>query len=434
MSPPLKTKIVAGVRAHLRAPGTRWSTAQVKVVVAGRWDAGCATTWPAVGAGRRRPVRAGRRRAPPGRLGRRRPGRLVRGARGQCGGQPRRRALVDRRPTDAALALLTASRVEPTLALAAAAGRAVGGLPVLVQVTTAAIHGDAGDAELDETSPVGAGPPQMVGVATAWEAAAAQVPAERTVVLRTSVVLDRDTPALDRLTGRWSGGAWAVRSTRRAAVGQLDPRRGTGSRCCGASLGLPEPAWPGGDLDGVGPGDGAAPVRNAELMEGSCGAPCTGPGLRRRPAPLVRLGSLLLRTDPALALTGRRALPRRLLDGSSPSATRSWRRRCRTCWGACTAADRVPGSGCPQEVLAAPASFDRESPHEIGLVLHSPRMATVRTGTLVLPCSTASRAVIDRSFRVVERCTRTRPILLSITMGETGLTAWPFSATWREPR
>ncbi len=29
----------------------------------------------------------------------------------------------------------------------------------------------------------------------------------------------------------------------------------------------------------------------------------------------MRLGSLLLRTDPALALTGRRALPRRLLDG-----------------------------------------------------------------------------------------------------------------------
>jgi NAD dependent epimerase/dehydratase family enzyme len=33
------------------------------------------------------------------------------------------------------------------------------------------------------------------------------------------------------------------------------------------------------------------------------------------PAPLVRLGALLLRTDPALALTGRRALPRVLLDG-----------------------------------------------------------------------------------------------------------------------
>jgi NAD dependent epimerase/dehydratase family enzyme len=32
------------------------------------------------------------------------------------------------------------------------------------------------------------------------------------------------------------------------------------------------------------------------------------------PAVLVRLGAVLLRTDPALALTGRRAVPARLLD------------------------------------------------------------------------------------------------------------------------
>jgi NAD dependent epimerase/dehydratase family enzyme len=32
------------------------------------------------------------------------------------------------------------------------------------------------------------------------------------------------------------------------------------------------------------------------------------------PAPLVRLGGLLLRTDPGLALTGRRCVPKRLLD------------------------------------------------------------------------------------------------------------------------
>lgn len=84
-------------------------------------------------------------------------------------------ALVDRRPTPAAVALLTSSRVEPTLAIAAAA-RAVGRLPVLVQASTAAIYGDAGEAPLDESSPVAQGPPQMAGVATAWERAGAQVP------------------------------------------------------------------------------------------------------------------------------------------------------------------------------------------------------------------------------------------------------------------
>jgi NAD dependent epimerase/dehydratase family enzyme len=55
------------------------------------------------------------------------------------------------------------------------------------------------------------------------------------------------------------------------------------------------------------------PVRNAELMA------ALRQVLRRRavpatPAPLVRLGALLLRTDPALALTGRRCVPSRLLD------------------------------------------------------------------------------------------------------------------------
>lgn len=55
------------------------------------------------------------------------------------------------------------------------------------------------------------------------------------------------------------------------------------------------------------------PVRNAELMA------TLRRTLHRPPAPptpafAVRLGAVLLRTDPALALTGRRARPARLLD------------------------------------------------------------------------------------------------------------------------
>jgi NAD dependent epimerase/dehydratase family enzyme len=132
-------------------------------------------------------------------------------------------ALVDRRPTTRNVALLTSSRVEPTRALAAAA-RAVGSVPVLVQASTAAIYGDAGETPVDERSPAASGPPQMAGVATAWERAAAEVPAGRTVLLRTSIVLDRDTPALDRLTsvvrlglgGRIaSGDQWSAGSTSR---------------------------------------------------------------------------------------------------------------------------------------------------------------------------------------------------------------------------
>jgi NAD dependent epimerase/dehydratase family enzyme len=55
------------------------------------------------------------------------------------------------------------------------------------------------------------------------------------------------------------------------------------------------------------------PVRNAELMAGLRTV------LRRPPAPptpgaLVRVGAVLLRTDPALALTGRRCIPSKLSD------------------------------------------------------------------------------------------------------------------------
>jgi NAD dependent epimerase/dehydratase family enzyme len=54
---------------------------------------------------------------------------------------------------------------------------------------------------LDEHAALAEGPPQMAGVAKAWEAAAADAAAARQVVLRTAFVLDRATPAFDRLTG-----------------------------------------------------------------------------------------------------------------------------------------------------------------------------------------------------------------------------------------
>lgn len=69
---------------------------------------------------------------------------------------------------------------------------------------------------------------------------------------------------------------------------------------------------PGSTWSGVLHATGPQPVRNAELMAAlrrSLGRPAAPP----TPAALVRLGAVLLRTDPALALTGRRAVPARLL-------------------------------------------------------------------------------------------------------------------------
>ncbi len=85
--------------------------------------------------------------------------------------------LVDRRPTAANIELCTRSRVDPTTALATAAAGLATPPAVWLQASTLAIYGDAGEAVLGESSPPADGPPQMAGVARAWEAAAEGMPA-----------------------------------------------------------------------------------------------------------------------------------------------------------------------------------------------------------------------------------------------------------------
>ncbi len=211
--------------------------------------------------------------------------------------------LVDRPPTRANVELLTTSRTRPTEALRAAAAALPEPPAVWIQSSTAAIYGDRGEESLSEESPLGDGPAQMTDVARRWEAAAEGAPAARRVTLRTGVVLDRDTPALNRLVGltRWGLGgrvgsgrqwvSWLHIADYLAAVRHAVEA----------------------ELDGVVNVTSPEPVRNAELMAAlrqRLGRPPAPP----TPAFLVRVGAPLLRTDPALALLGRRCLPRRLLD------------------------------------------------------------------------------------------------------------------------
>jgi uncharacterized protein YbjT (DUF2867 family) len=140
--------------------------------------------------------------------------------------------LVDRRPTRAGVGLLTRSRVEPTTALAAAAAGAVPAPTVWVQMSTLAIYGDAGERVLDETAPPADGPPQMAGVARAWEHAAAGAAVDRQVVLRTGIVLDRDTRRWT-VSSSWFAGAWAAGSAA-AANGSAGCTSTTTSRSCAA--------------------------------------------------------------------------------------------------------------------------------------------------------------------------------------------------------
>ena len=212
-------------------------------------------------------------------------------------------AIVDRRPTGANIALLTRSRVEPTRVLAAAAAEVDLPPRLSIQASTLAIYGDAGSGVLDESATPATGPPQMAGVARAWEEAATHATADRHIVMRMGLVLDAGTPALDRLVAvtRWglggrigSGRQWVswihvadlLSVVRRA----LDDER----------------------MSGMYHVTSPNPVTNAELMA-ALRAVLHRPPAPPTPAPVVRLGALLMRTDPALALTGRRCAPLRLL-------------------------------------------------------------------------------------------------------------------------
>ena len=212
--------------------------------------------------------------------------------------------LVDRRPTARNIELLRRSRVAPTRALVQAAeGLAIP--PVLwLQMSTLAIYGDAGQGVVEEGSPAPDGPPQMAGVARPWEEAARGARADRQVVLRTGIVLDRGTPAFERLTHLTKLG--------------LGGRIGQGDQWVSwihiedflATLRFmcEEPS-----IEGVVHVTSPNPVQNRELMRAlrfALHRPWSPP----TPRPLVHVGAVLMRTDPGLALTGRRCVPQRLLD------------------------------------------------------------------------------------------------------------------------
>jgi uncharacterized protein (TIGR01777 family) len=210
--------------------------------------------------------------------------------------------LVARRATSRNIELLKTSRVEPTRALVAASRSAP---PALwLQMSTLAIYGDAGDPVLDEAASPAAWPPQMADVATAWERALDGARAGRVVVMRTGVVLDQGTPALDHM---------------RRIV-----RAGLGGRIASGQQWF---SWLHVDdflravdflrahdlLSGVVHVTSPNPVRNRELMAEMRHA-CHRPWSPPTPTLAVRLGALVMGFDPALPMTGRRGVPRRLLD------------------------------------------------------------------------------------------------------------------------
>lgn len=212
--------------------------------------------------------------------------------------------LVDRIPTRRNFELLKSSRVEPTVTLAKAAHEF--GKPALwLQASTLAIYGDAKELELDESSTPASEPPQMTEVAKAWERSVSEEDAGRLIYLRTAVVLQKQTPALQRLVsmtkmfmgGTVAGGeqwvSWVHIADFLAALDFMIEHQ---------------------EIHGIVHVTSPEPVRNRELMA-TLRKHLHRPWMPPTPALLVKVGAwLLFRTDPALALTGRRARPKKLME------------------------------------------------------------------------------------------------------------------------
>ena len=212
--------------------------------------------------------------------------------------------LVDCRPTRSNIAALKDSRVLPTRALVEASRQLKTPLAHWIQASTTAIWSDAGETHCDETTPLPTGLPQMTGVAEPWEQAFRDFQGANTrhgVILRTAVVLDPDSPALTRLAGLTKYGLGGRVGTGRQWFSwiHLSDWLAIVRACLDLTPGMTIPP-------GVLVASSDHPVRNRDLMA-ALRRQLHRPPAPPTPAALVKLGAVVLRTDPALGLTGRHA-------------------------------------------------------------------------------------------------------------------------------
>lgn len=213
---------------------------------------------------------------------------------------------VDTRPTRRNIDELITSRVQPVRAI----GEAMAGCrrpPVWVQLSTMAVYGEGGDTIVDETvPPSGLGPPQMVQVALAWEAAYRHLEdlAPRGVLVRAGIAIGGDddpATARLRLLARAGLGGPIAGGDQWVSWIALDDLLAVLLRA------VDHPA-----MAGTYHATAPTPVTNREMMATYRRLVGRRVGL---PAPAIatRVGAWLLGSDPALALTGRRGVPGRLL-------------------------------------------------------------------------------------------------------------------------
>lgn len=199
------------------------------------------------------------------------------------------------------------SRVEATRILGAAMRAIQSPPPVWVQMSTAHIYGDPPVVRCDETAPFGMGLAPIVG--KAWEEAfaAAVLPEQRGVILRTSFVIGRDRGAgggalstLRMLAGFGLGGKVGSGTQGMSWIHEADMNR------------LFERAIVDDHMRGAYIASSPNPVAQVDFMRAlrrAIGMPIGLPAFEW----MVRIGApLLLKTDPELALYGRYVVSSRL--------------------------------------------------------------------------------------------------------------------------
>lgn len=211
---------------------------------------------------------------------------------------------VDCRYTDANRRAILQSRLQSVRAVGDAIARCDRPPPVWIQAASLAIYGDAGDAICDEDAPLATG--FSAALCREWEAAfdATEVPSTRRVLLRIGFALGPGGGALEPLGrlvrlglgGRVGSGRQYISWLHLSDLNRM------------IVLAMREQ-----DVSGTYNATGPAPATNAEFMR-SLRRVLRRPWSPPVPRPLVRLGALLMRTEPELALTGRRCVPRRFLE------------------------------------------------------------------------------------------------------------------------
>jgi uncharacterized protein (TIGR01777 family) len=199
---------------------------------------------------------------------------------------------------------IMASRVNSVRVLGEAVSRCPQPPEVWVQASSLAIYGDPGDCWCDEDAPHADGFSEEVCERWEGEFENIETPGLRKVVMRIGIVLDGNSgalPVLARLTRFFLGGRVGHGRQYVSWIHVADL-----TRMFVEAIERPE-------ISGVFNVTGPNPVTNAMFMR-ELRRVLHRPWSPPVPAWATRIGAFFLRTEPSLALTGRRCRPKRFLE------------------------------------------------------------------------------------------------------------------------